>query len=164
MTTNRVGFIDEAIFSRIHFSIHYPPLNKEAAKEIWRALLSRIKNGDGDSGPKIIFNETELLNYIEGKQVDLNGRQIGNAARTAVALAKEEASSMNPADASDSPDSTDSFHKIPGHVQLECRHFELIFALSAQFDKYLQSIREEGKNERARNYYRRNDNFNDTVR
>ncbi|ETS85805.1 hypothetical protein PFICI_03830 [Pestalotiopsis fici W106-1] len=207
MTTNRVGVIDEAIVSRIHFSIHYPPLSRKASREIWWALLSRIKNAHENPGPKIVFNKTKILAYIDRNQGQMNGRQIRNAAQTAVALAKEGAASADSpdwahsydssgladlsdasgstdsfyssgladlsdasgstdsfyssdlTDFSDSSDSTDSPQEIPGIVRLRCRHFKVIFALSAQFDEYFKSVSGFDRSTHAERNQLRNDNF-----
>ena len=41
LTTNRVGQIDDAIASRIHFKLKYDNLNLEQRTNIWRGFLGK---------------------------------------------------------------------------------------------------------------------------
>jgi hypothetical protein len=41
LTTNRITTFDEAIYSRIHLSLKYDHLNKQAKENIWKAFLKR---------------------------------------------------------------------------------------------------------------------------
>ena len=82
MTTNRPGDIDEAFVSRTHITLGLKSLTREDQRKIW---IIFIKDLD--------VSETEkraLLAYVtENFGVDnLNGRQIRNTMRTALALAQ----------------------------------------------------------------------------
>ena len=43
LTTNRVETFDMAFQSRIHFSIRFVDLGKDAKKKIWKTFLGRVK-------------------------------------------------------------------------------------------------------------------------
>ncbi|EEQ35373.1 hypothetical protein McanMca71_004760 [Microsporum canis] len=76
LTTNRHSTLDPAMQSRIHVSIRYESLSKDAKARVWKKQLS-------NAGAKISGTELErLLNKSS------NGRQIKNIARAAFALAK----------------------------------------------------------------------------
>ncbi len=48
LTTNRLQTFDEAILSRIHVSLKYEELNKEARKAVWRCFVERAKTEHGN--------------------------------------------------------------------------------------------------------------------
>lgn len=79
LTTNRVTEFDPAFESRVTVALKYDSLDQESRKKVWKNLLSRL------SFPK---NEVSLdLNELSVHE--LNGRQIKNACRLAVALAAD---------------------------------------------------------------------------
>jgi len=78
LTTNRVQTFDEAFQSRIHVSLRYNALDTDTRLAIWSTFLERIKLPPAD------LSEEEWR--ILGVKA-LNGRQIKNAARTAMAVA-----------------------------------------------------------------------------
>ncbi|KAI9773296.1 MAG: hypothetical protein M1839_002156 [Geoglossum umbratile] len=84
LTTNRVKTFDEAFQSRIHFALRYGKLSKSAREKVWVAFLQR-------SGTSYV-KSSELKKLIEK---DINGRQIKNAVRTALALAMNEGKDMS---------------------------------------------------------------------
>jgi hypothetical protein len=47
LTTNRVGQIDDAIASRIHFKLKYDNLNLEQQTNIWRRFLEKAATPQG---------------------------------------------------------------------------------------------------------------------
>lgn len=65
LTTNIVGVIDEAFKSRIHIALEYPAMNEESTIKIWRNLLQRIKQDQGQTDVRIKFDETALLNFAK---------------------------------------------------------------------------------------------------
>ena len=60
LTTNRVGKIDRAFKSRIHFSLLYKKLNRTRTIRIWKNNIRRVRE--------------EFKN--EGKKIDCKGREI----------------------------------------------------------------------------------------
>ncbi|KAI9767831.1 MAG: hypothetical protein M1839_004332 [Geoglossum umbratile] len=84
LTTNRVKTFDEAFQSRIHFALKYGKLSKSAREKVWAAFLQR----SGTSRVK----PNEVGKLVEK---DINGRQIKNAVRTALALAMNEGRDMS---------------------------------------------------------------------
>jgi SpoVK/Ycf46/Vps4 family AAA+-type ATPase len=60
LTTNRVKQIDDAFHSRIHVSLHYPPLAALGRRQIWKAFLSG--------------GQLEKAELDDLAQVELNGR------------------------------------------------------------------------------------------
>ncbi|KAG6829012.1 hypothetical protein H0H87_012876, partial [Tephrocybe sp. NHM501043] len=81
MTTNMNENFDAAFESRIHFAMHYPDLNHDARKAIWKTFVQRTS---GDQGR---FNDNDYNNLASYK---LNGRQIKNTLSVAAALAAEQ--------------------------------------------------------------------------
>lgn len=80
LTTNRVDNIDAAFESRIHLSLEYDQLDREARHHVWKTFLTRASNvGD--------FTTDELESLAS---VELNGRQIKNVLKTAQLLASKQ--------------------------------------------------------------------------
>ena len=82
MTTNRPGDIDEAFVSRIHITLGLNSLTREEQRKIWTIFIRDLDMSDAE--------KRALLVYVtENFGVDnLNGRQIRNTIRTALALAQ----------------------------------------------------------------------------
>ncbi|KAF3919662.1 Spastin [Dactylellina cionopaga] len=78
LTTNRVKTFDDAFQSRIHVALRYSNLTPEAREEIWRNFVNKIEG----TRPHVTDKD-----YKELAAVDLNGRQIKNAVRTALSTA-----------------------------------------------------------------------------
>ncbi|KAG0340020.1 hypothetical protein BG004_006578 [Podila humilis] len=85
LTTNRVRTFDPAFESRVTVAMRYENLTESARVQIWKNLLGRVT----------VAVEKESLDFGSlGKHV-LNGRQIKNAVRLAVALAREQGCSVS---------------------------------------------------------------------
>ena len=78
MTTNRPVDFDEAFFSRIHLTLHFPKLDIESRKAIWSNFLK-------PAGASL--NDNELRDLAEA---EMNGRQIKNVVKMARLLAANE--------------------------------------------------------------------------
>ncbi|KAH6692073.1 ATPase [Leptodontidium sp. MPI-SDFR-AT-0119] len=76
LTTNRVANMDAAFQSRIHISMEYSNLTREARRQIWANFLELSKQASEIS--------EEDLDYLSG--VNLNGRQIKNILKTSFLL------------------------------------------------------------------------------
>ncbi|KAH9204416.1 P-loop containing nucleoside triphosphate hydrolase protein [Leptodontidium sp. 2 PMI_412] len=77
LTTNRVETMDVAFDSRVDIRLHYPPLPASSRRQIWANFLARLPE-------KSTFTDAELDQLAE---LDLNGRQIKSAVKTAQLLA-----------------------------------------------------------------------------
>ncbi|KAK6544314.1 hypothetical protein TWF694_001014 [Orbilia ellipsospora] len=88
LTTNRVKTFDEAFQSRIHVALRYRDLDKSAREQVWRNFIQKIE----DAGNTVAIKESD---YDFLGSVPLNGRQIKNAARTALSLAENMGEKMN---------------------------------------------------------------------
>ena len=81
LTTNRVKVLDQAFQSRIHLSLHYADLSRDAKEHLWRAFLEKARNTQlGLEHPAVA--ELRLLS-----EKGMNGRQIKNAVKLAFTLA-----------------------------------------------------------------------------
>ncbi|KAF9489070.1 P-loop containing nucleoside triphosphate hydrolase protein [Pleurotus eryngii] len=80
LTTNMVSECDLAFESRIHFSVHYPDLDLDARKEVWRTFIQRVKLDTASMTEGVVDSLAQLK---------LNGRQIKNTISTAQTLAME---------------------------------------------------------------------------
>lgn len=83
LTTNRIGNIDPAFESRIHFSFHYPDLDFAARKQIWTTFWKRSSAEAG-----VVELTDEELGQLAKRP--LNGRQIKNTVASALSLALED--------------------------------------------------------------------------
>ncbi|MCJ1268209.1 hypothetical protein MMC22_008095 [Lobaria immixta] len=83
LTTNRIGQFDEAFRSRLHLTLHLPNLNPSNQHRILCIFIHDLKISDEDKD-ELIQSVGPLI-----KADKLNGRQIRNTVRTAIALAKQ---------------------------------------------------------------------------
>lgn len=84
LTSNRIDSLDPAFQTRITLALRYEPLDMEGRSKVWENLL--LKSGYESSIQS--FDLKELSNPI------LNGREIKNALRLAMALAVDEQSNL----------------------------------------------------------------------
>ncbi|RXW14746.1 hypothetical protein EST38_g11108 [Candolleomyces aberdarensis] len=77
LTTNLITHCDIAFESRIHFTIHYPPLSMESRRQIWETFISQIPGK-----PTVTQSDIDEL-----AKVSLNGRQIKNSVSVAQSFA-----------------------------------------------------------------------------
>ena len=80
LTSNRINDFDTAFESRIHLTIHYPPLDIPSKLHVWKTF---VRMGDLES--RLSDQDLETLAKIE-----VNGRQIRNIIKTARLLSKQE--------------------------------------------------------------------------
>jgi hypothetical protein len=69
LTTNRVGQIDNAIASRIHFKIKSTDLSPEQRRQIWKDFLSEATTAQGEP----VYSRGGLEFLVQKK---LNGREV----------------------------------------------------------------------------------------
>ena len=79
LTSNRTRDFDAAFESRIHLTIHYPPLDIPSRLQIWKTF---VQTNDSETG----LSEGELKNLAK---VEVNGREIKNIVKTARLLSKQ---------------------------------------------------------------------------
>lgn len=80
LTTNRINAFDKAVKSRVHMAIHFPKLSWESRRKLWVTFIEKTAGGSD-----IEWCHDGFLNNLANRE--LNGRQIKNAVRTALALA-----------------------------------------------------------------------------
>ncbi|RDW62492.1 hypothetical protein BP5796_10794 [Coleophoma crateriformis] len=80
LTSNRIDDFDPAFESRIHLTIHYPPLDTSSRLHIWKIFVQM-----GDIESRLSEKDLETLAKMEA-----NGRQIKNIVKTARLLSKQE--------------------------------------------------------------------------
>ena len=84
LTTNRVRTFDPAFESRVTVALRYDHLSPAARAQVWRNLFQRVSVPvDAD------------LAYDDLARHELNGRQIKNAVRLAVSLARESSCAVS---------------------------------------------------------------------
>jgi DNA-binding response OmpR family regulator len=84
LTTNRIKAFDQAFQSRIHLSLHYGELTSTVKEEIWRAFLDKAR-----TSRRQLHNLTQdELRELSVK--GMNGREIKNVMKLAVALAEHK--------------------------------------------------------------------------
>lgn len=129
LTTNRVGEFDEAFRSRIHVSLYYPKLDRDATLQIWDRNLLRLRKSGLDFAEDEIrkFAEQHWLDNVKNESRHWNGRQIKNAFQTAIALANWEYYETKQGQSLERP-------------LLKAKHFDRVARTSAHFDDYLSRI------------------------
>jgi SpoVK/Ycf46/Vps4 family AAA+-type ATPase len=83
LTSNRVKTFDEAFQSRIHVAVRYKELTEPSRVKIWRIWINKA----GDNIDDLAEIEEQLGSGGELASAELNGRQIRNVFRSALALA-----------------------------------------------------------------------------
>ncbi|KAL1882840.1 hypothetical protein Daus18300_000478 [Diaporthe australafricana] len=122
LTSNRVGTFDEAFKSRIQVAIHYDNLTKKSRKAIWRNLFDMIEESEDEDA-----NMAELERRLdELASHEMNGRQIRNALLTARQLAKHQGE------------------------RLDWKHLSQVMKTSADFNKYLKTVKGHSDDQWAR--------------
>ena len=126
-----MGEFDEAFRSRIHVSLYYPKLDRDATLQIWERSLLRLRM----SGLQLNVAEDEIRKFAEQHWLDnthkesrhWNGRQIKNAFQTALALANWEFYETKQGQKLERP-------------LLKAKHFDRVAKTSAHFDDYISNI------------------------
>lgn len=137
LTTNRIGDFDEAFASRIHMSLHYPPLNELSTTKVFQLNLALIKARYKEAGRKIKIDELEILQIIgtywrEHEKARWNGRQIRNACQTALALAEF--------DAQPAGSKYDLQVRSDAKVHLKIEHLQIVSNAYLEFMEYLKAV------------------------
>ncbi|CAJ1952298.1 unnamed protein product [Cylindrotheca closterium] len=83
LTSNRVDTLDPAFKTRITLGLRYEQLNSDARLQVWKNLL-------GASGYAAKLGADKAIDIEELAKHQLNGREIKNAIRLAMALAQED--------------------------------------------------------------------------
>jgi hypothetical protein len=83
LTTNRIGTFDEAFKSRVQLALHYPPLDREGRREVWRNFVQSLSEAGENINSEEISKKLDML-----ARHKLNGRQIRNTINTARQLAR----------------------------------------------------------------------------
>ena len=82
LTSNRVDSLDPAFKTRITLALRYEQLDKAGRNQVWLNLLNASGQGDAI--------KNGLIDTMALAEQQLNGREIKNAIRLAMALAKED--------------------------------------------------------------------------
>lgn len=82
LTTNRPGSLDEAFQSRIHVTIGLPELDAKSQLEVWTIFVKDLNIEKSEKMSILEFVDEDIK-----KNGNLNGRQIRNSVRTALAIA-----------------------------------------------------------------------------
>jgi len=88
LTSNRVDTLDPAFKTRITLGLRYEQLNPNARRQVWKNLLGASGYAD-KLGPDKAIDIEELAEH------QLNGREIKNAIRLAMALAQEDGEDLS---------------------------------------------------------------------
>ncbi|KAK4170766.1 hypothetical protein QBC36DRAFT_341341 [Triangularia setosa] len=136
LTTNRIGYFDDAFISRIHVIIKYDALSEDDRRQIWTQFFDKLADEREDfninSRAKYYVLEDEAVRSLEW-----NGREIRNAFQTAVALAEFRFLQHGNKPKADGP-------------TLDRRDFEQVCEMTRQFKEYLQDL--HGLDEEGRAY------------
>lgn len=162
LTTNRVGVLDEAVVSRIHAKLYYPPLEKQQALEIWKANIDRLRR---NKSMAVTLDRKDILKFAkrhfdlaQERNVPWNGRQIRNAFQTAAALARYDAAeeALRTGRANDNPNER-------AQLKLTSEYFVKVANVSLNFDNYITAATGFNASERANQNSNRYDEFSETY-
>ncbi|WYZ33978.1 hypothetical protein EsH8_I_000254 [Colletotrichum jinshuiense] len=146
LTTNRVGDFDEAFTSRIHISLHYPPLDRDSTDAVFEVNLNRIKKHFKTNGRKIEIEDFKVRSmaeryWRENPKARWNGRQIRNACQTALALSEFEVQGgMSVFETTKSSYNATKNTNVDVTVKLGVKHFETVQLAYLSFIKYLDDV------------------------
>ncbi|KAK2758235.1 hypothetical protein FQN54_004079 [Arachnomyces sp. PD_36] len=143
LTTNRVGHIDEAFISRVHVIVGFEKLDANRRKAIWKSFLDKLAH-EMKGQIRVLPSARNFIMGEEMSAMDWNGREIRNALQTAIALAEHDTRSGEEYTEGD-------------EIVVESDHFRKVRTMSRSFRTYMDSIRRDTEEERARIYYGRND-------
>ncbi|KAJ8131176.1 hypothetical protein O1611_g2450 [Lasiodiplodia mahajangana] len=143
LTTNRVGTLDEAFKSRVHFSLYYPTLGRSQTEQIMRLNLDRLeaieKQRATSTSHKQLFIRKDDICKFAGEHWDRhsmsdgegrwNGRQIRNAVQIATSLALYDRKM-------DQDQGAEAFPPV-----LDERHFEIVEQTMTLFEGYMNKTR-----------------------
>ncbi|EXJ72274.1 uncharacterized protein A1O5_04778 [Cladophialophora psammophila CBS 110553] len=147
LTTNRIGDFDEAFVSRIHMSLHYPPLNSVSTIKVVKLNLDLIKERYEKRDKKIKIEEFEILEKVGEyfrtyEDARWNGRQIRNACQTALALAEFDAQPSNK--------KYDLKAQYGTKVVLRASHLDVVSKAYLEFMRYLKEVHGADADTRAK--------------
>lgn len=137
LTTNRPGELDEAFRSRVHVTLRYGDLSQEDTKKVWELNLRKVKQSKAKGEMDIDIDEASIREFYEelwdgtpkNKGQRWNGRQIKNAFQSAVAMANWKHHH--------DPANTEAESERP---MLSRKQFDFVAHITADFDKYLNSV------------------------
>ncbi|KAL9118613.1 MAG: hypothetical protein Q9187_004841 [Circinaria calcarea] len=110
LTTNRPGALDEAFQSRIHITLRLPDLDPDSRLKIWAIFVQELEISHGDKESLMRNIQKEVGNE------NLNGRQIRNCIRAALAMAAQD------------------------NVQISGRHIKDIVEIGKKFTSYMNDV------------------------
>ncbi|KAJ4865506.1 ATPase family associated with various cellular activities (AAA) domain-containing protein [Trichoderma breve] len=128
LTSNRVGAFDQAFQSRIHITIGMPEFDERRRRDVWKIFIQDLGRKRGDGSAILTHDECREL----GREVvdswaaqPLNGRQIRNCVRSALALAEDKGAKPN------------------------ASHFNTVIKLGNAFTQYMKHLRKVEEDEIA---------------
>ncbi|KAK3938109.1 P-loop containing nucleoside triphosphate hydrolase protein [Diplogelasinospora grovesii] len=104
LTTNRLQTFDEAILSRIHVSLKYNDLGRNAREAVWRHFVERAVTKRGPPA----YSDTVFEELAER---NMNGREIRNAVFIAQSMAEHEGTVLNGTHLKDAIASKEQFYE-----------------------------------------------------
>ncbi|KAH6874048.1 hypothetical protein B0T10DRAFT_588244 [Thelonectria olida] len=137
LTTNRIGDFDEAFASRIHMSLHYPPLDRVSTVKVFKLNLGMIRARYKEAGRRIKIDDDEILEiardyWQQHEKARWNGRQIRNACQTALALAEF--------DAQPAGSKYDLKVRSDAKVHLSVKNLQTVSNAYLEFMEYLRAV------------------------
>lgn len=89
LTSKRVNNFNATLKSRIHVTLHYPPLDRPTRRAVWVSFLDMLR----DDGQPLDYDSV-AAHLDKLAAYEMNGRQIRNAVTTASRLALFEKAPM----------------------------------------------------------------------
>ncbi|KAF5522806.1 ATPase family AAA domain-containing protein 3-B [Colletotrichum aenigma] len=144
LTTNRVGSFDDAFISRIHIQLYYPDFSDDERQRVWQTFIDKLAREKGDT-MRLTLNATEYIESLRNQRLKWNGRDIGNAFQTAIALAEYDAEKDR-----------------EGRIMVKDDHLRAVVELSKDFKGYLNELHRRDEGKRAEQRIERLDSYDGT--
>jgi len=159
LTTNRPGTLDEAVKSRVHYTLHYNNLSLDQTLDIFKFNLERLKliekrqsEATGQRG--LVILDKEIIEFARDHYLRCetfgrwNGRQIRNAFQLAASLGHYDLFQYKSWEG-----------QAPQEPQLRRTHFETVAEGTWKYDAYRATLQGKLDEEMARERGDREDNF-----
>ncbi|KAL1981791.1 hypothetical protein VTN96DRAFT_2129 [Rasamsonia emersonii] len=129
LTSNRVGALDQAFQSRIHITLGIPEFDWTRRKDVWGIFIKDLGRKRPDGSPPLLTHDEcrELGREVVASwaKEPINGRQIRNCVRSALALAADKGE------------------------KLSAKHFNTVIQLGNTFTQYMKRLQKAESEEIA---------------
>jgi SpoVK/Ycf46/Vps4 family AAA+-type ATPase len=139
ITSSRPGLLDEAVRSKVTFSLRYEPLTRDGRARIWSTLLANLSRVDR----RLVLDEAADFFRDQRLDDDLSGHEMRNVLTIALSAMCSDSPPAPPTTTHAEDDGTSS------SIRLERRHLQMAFEATRSGHQYFAMLErgEDGKDE-----------------